>query len=420
MKCYKVTGGAPLSGEISVHGSKNAALPILAATVINSGKSIIHNCPDLSDVRNAFEILTLLGCTVKRNGRDVTVDSSNFSPRDIPYEIMRQTRSSSLFAGALLARGKRALISGSGGCCIGRRPINLHLKAFCEMGAEIFSSDEGILCVADALRGTRIFLDFPSVGATENIMIASSLTPATTVIYNAACEPEIINLADYLRSVGVVIEGDGTGEIHIKGTCTPKNGEVNVSGDRIVASTYITAVACSGGRIRLNSVDPGHLSSVIATYRKMGMKISAREDTIDVFKDTKLINLPSIITSPYPGFPTDCQPLIVAAMATSYGIGIVNERIFENRLGHCERLCRMGANIETSGRCAVVRGVHTLIGADVSSSDLRCGAALVCAALGAEGESTVSNIRYIDRGYENLCDSLKILGAKIEGTERNE
>ncbi|MBE7050348.1 MAG: UDP-N-acetylglucosamine 1-carboxyvinyltransferase [Ruminococcaceae bacterium] len=420
MKHYKITGGNLLSGEISVHGSKNAALPILAATVINNGKSIIHNCPNLSDVRNMLEILNLLGCRAEFVGRDVIVDSSGFSPKDIPYDIMKQTRSSSLFAGALLARGKRALISGSGGCCIGRRPIDLHLRAFGEMGADIIPTGDGILCVADCLRGSKIILDFPSVGATENIMIAASLTPSTTVIYNAAKEPEIVNLADYLRSVGVIIKGDGTGEIHIKGTCTPKDGEVEVVGDRIVAATYLTAVACSGGSIKIKSIDPGHLSSVIASYRKMGMSIGVDGDEIEVSRQTRLVNLPNIITSPYPGFPTDCQPLIVAAMTTSYGIGIVNERIFENRLGHCERLRRMGANIETTGRCAVVRGVYSLSGADVSSCDLRCGAALVCAALGAKGESVVSNISYIDRGYENLCDSLKILGAKIERIELNE
>lgn len=417
MKRYKIKGGNPLSGEISVHGSKNAVLPILAATVVNGGKSVIHNCPDLSDVRNMLEILDLLGCKVRREGMDVIVDSSSFSPKDIPYDIMKQTRSSSLFAGALLARSKRALISGSGGCCIGRRPINLHLKAFCEMGGDIIPSNDGILCVADCLRGGKIFLDFPSVGATENIMIASSLTPSKTVIQNAAREPEIINLADYLRSVGVSVKGDGTGEIHIKGTCTPKDGEVDIIGDRIVAATYLTAVACSGGNIKIKDADPAHFSSVIASYRKMGMNINISDDGIEASRPDRLINLPCIKTSPYPGFPTDCQPLITAAMTTSYGIGIVMERIFENRLGHCERLCLMGADIETFGRCAVIKGVHKLHGADVSSGDLRCGASLVCASLGAEGESMVSNIGYIERGYENLCDSLKSLGAKIERIE---
>ena len=414
MKCYKIYGGKPLCGEISVHGSKNAALPILAATVINGGKSTIHNCPRLSDVSSALEILSLLGCKVKRDKNDIYVDSSGFVPREIPLEIMKQTRSSSLFAGALLARGKSAFIAGSGGCCIGKRPINLHLDAFSEMGAEISFFPNGILCKARNLRGAKIVLDFPSVGATENSMIAASLTPDLTIIQNAAREPEIVNLADYLRSVGVSIKGDGTQEIHIRGTCTPKDGEVCVIPDRIVATTYATAVACAGGKVKISSVIPGHLSNVISAYRRMGLSIDCQSDCLDVQKSGRLINLPHIFASPYPGFPTDCQPLVMAAMATAYGIGIVSEGIFENRFGHCSRLGKMGADIETRGKNAVVRGVLSLHGADVDACDLRCGAALVCASLGAEGESMVSKVRYIDRGYENLCDSLKILGAEIE------
>ena len=414
MSHYKIEGGTPLYGSISVHGSKNAALPILVATILNGGKSKIHNFPHLSDVESILYILQLLGCRVVSDGSDVTIDSSGFSSKDIPLSYMQQTRSSSLFAGALLARTGRVFVAGSGGCSIGKRPIDLHLKAFKALGSDVSFQPDGVLCKAKHIFPCKIHLDFPSVGATENILLASSLSPTVTVITNGAKEPEIQNLADYLRSIGVSVKGDGTSEIQIQGTNHPKDGEVTIIPDRIVATTYASAVSCAGGRVNVDGISPSLISSVLAAYRKMGMNVVLRKNGFLIEKTNRCINLPHISTGPYPEFPTDCQPLMVASMATSYGFGLVREKIFENRLTHCERLMKMGANIEVSGRTAFVRGVMSLRGAFVDAPDLRSGAALTTAALGAQGTTHLSNIHYIDRGYENLCFDLKSLGAKIE------
>lgn len=417
MSHYKIKGGTSLSGSIRVHGCKNAALPILAATILNGGKSTIHNCPHLSDVESIINILKTLGCQVSRNGNDVIVDSSIFSGRDLPASVMRETRGSSLFAGALLARTGRAFIAGSGGCSIGKRPIDLHLKAFKELGADVSFRPDGILCRALHIHPCKINLDFPSVGATENIMLSTALSPSPTIITNAAKEPEIQNLADYLRSIGVHIKGDGTSEIYIKGTTCPKNGEATVIPDRIVAATYVSALSCAGGKIEVNGISPGLISPVLAIYRRMGIKVSTLKDGFSVERVSRCINLPHISTGPYPQFPTDCQPLVIASMATAYGFGSVREKIFENRFCHCQRLSAMGADIEVSGRIALVRGVCSLKGAYVDACDLRSGASLTAAALGADGDTYISQIKYIDRGYENLCSDLNSLGAKIERIE---
>ncbi len=417
MSHYKIEGGTPLNGRIKVHGCKNAALPILAATILNGGKSTIHNCPHLSDVESIIKILKILGCKVETNGSDVIVDSSAFSGHDIPISIMRETRSSSLFAGALLARTGRAFISGSGGCCIGKRPIDLHLKAFKALGSDISFRPDGILCRASHLYPCKINLDFPSVGATENIMLATALSPSATVIINAAKEPEIKNLADYLRSIGVCVKGDGTSEIYIKGTSCPKHGEVTVIPDRIVAATYVSAVCSAGGKVEVEDISPNLLSPVLAIYRRMGMTVTPSKNSFGIEKTCRCINLPHISTGPYPQFPTDCQPLVVASMATAYGFGSVREKIFENRLSHCQRLSEMGADIEVNGRIALIRGVHSLKGTVIDAPDLRSGASLTAAALGAEGDTYISHIHYIDRGYEDLCSDLNSLGAKIERIE---
>ena len=414
MNRYKIEGGYPLRGKTEVCGAKNAALPILAATIINGRKSIIHNCPDLSDITSIIEILKYLGCKVERRGKDVTVDSSTFISRTIPHFAMKQTRSSTIFAGALLARNGYAFIPGSGGCHIGARPIDLHLKGFKALGADITFQPDGIVCRAKHLRACRIELDFPSVGATENLMIASSLTPGTTIITNAAMEPEIVNLAQYLRSVGAHIKGDGTSEIHIKGTLSPKDAEVTVIPDRIVASTYASAVASAGGSVEICGISPGLLSPFLAVMRRMGMSINCTKNGFTICKNSGLVNLPYVCTGPYPLFPTDCQPMLVAAMTTAYGFGAVREKIFENRFGHCARLNDMGANVTVRGRTALIRGVPKLKGANVDACDLRCGAALTVAALGAGGTTYISNTHYIDRGYENLVRELSKIGAKAE------
>lgn len=417
MNRYKIEGGNKLSGNIDIHGAKNAALPILAATVINSGKSVIHNCPDLSDIQSTIEILELLGCRVSREGKTVTVDSSNLYLCDIPKGIMSKTRSSTMFAGALAARCKKAYIAGHGGCQIGLRPIDIHLEAFKTMGMDILETSEGVVCLAHNMKPCTVCLKFPSVGATENVMLASSLTQGCTTIINAAMEPEIVNLASYLRSIGVKITGDGTPKISIWGTLSPKDGTVCVIADRIVASTYAAAALISGGEVSLSGVIPRHLSSFIAVLRKMGAEVKCTSDTISVKSNKDLINIPYISTAPHPGFPTDAQPVLISLMVLAKGCGIVREQIFENRFGHCHRLIKMGADIDIQKSFACIKGVKSLKGTEVDACDLRCGAALCIAALAAEGTSVITNTHYIDRGYENLCEGLKALGANAERIE---
>lgn len=417
MNRYKIEGGHRLCGSIDIHGAKNAALPVLAATIINSGKSVIHNCPDLSDIQSTIEILEILGCKVEFDGRELMVDSSCFSPCDIPQCVMSKTRSSTVFAGALAARCKKAYIAGSGGCQIGTRPIDIHLSAFKTMGMEILETRDAVICSAYHMNPCTVVLSFPSVGATENVMLASSLTPGCTTIMNAAMEPEIINLADYLRSIGVGVTGDGTPRICIYGTSEPTTGEVTIIPDRIVASTYAAAALISGGEVTLNNVMTSHFSPFIAVMRQMGASIVCKRDSLTVKSIGRLNNVPYISTAPYPGFATDAQPLLAALMTLSAGTGIIRERIFENRLSHCREFVSMGANIDINGNFACIKGTDRLTGTTLTASDLRCGAALCLAALGAEGTSYISGIHYIDRGYECLCDGLSALGAVAERIE---
>ena len=414
MSRYIIEGGNKLSGSIDVHGAKNAALPILAACVINSGKSVIHNCPDLSDIQNTIEILKLLGCSVIRNDKTVTVDSSSLVHCNIPREIMIKTRSSTIFAGALAARCRKTFIAGHGGCQIGSRPIDIHLDAFRKMGMEIIEDTNGVTCLAHKLKGACVDLRFPSVGATENIMLAASLIPKKTTIINAAKEPEIINLADYLRSIGVKISGDGTEIISIIGTTNPNDAEVTIIPDRIVASTYLAAAVATKSCITITNINPRHLSSFIAVLRRMGASVLLKSNCLTIYPSDDIKNIPYISTAPYPGFATDSQALLAAVMSVSDGLGIIRESIFENRFAHCKELEKMGADINTHKGFAFIRGVEKLKGTELEASDLRCGAALCVAALCADGTSGISNVHYIDRGYENLCHSLRNLGAKIE------
>ncbi len=417
MKCYRIEGGSKLSGTVRVHGAKNAALPILAATIINRGKNVIHNCPDLTDISSIISILQMLGCKTEHNGNTLTVDSSGFNSCDIPLEAMKETRSSTLFAGALIARCHRAFISGSGGCCIGKRPIDIHLAGFREMGIDVSCCNDGVLCEGKPEGFSSIHLPFPSVGATENLMLAASVNTSPTVIMNAAKEPEIENLAYFLRSLGVSVSGVGTDRIIIKGTNEFKDGEVTIFPDRIVAATYIASVACAGGSIRIENVIPKHLSTVIALYRRMGLSINCENNYLNVQKSERCRNQAYVSTEVFPGIPTDCQPLLIASMATASGVGVIREKIFENRFSHCGILNTMGADICIKGLTATVTGVECLSGADVCASDLRCGAAICAAALGAEGVTHIRRIEYIERGYENLCADLSRIGASIERIE---
>jgi len=408
-----VNGGKPLSGTVSVHGAKNAVLPILAATVMAEGKHTIHNCPALSDVETTAEILKELGATVTRCGDSLIVDTGGEMKSYIPERLMRKLRSSIIFMGAVLARKKCAKISAPGGCELGPRPIDLHIKALRELGAKIEEEHGYLICTADDLKGAHIHLDIPSVGATENIMLAACCARGTTVISNAAREPEIEDLASYLCAMGAKISGAGTSTITIEGNSPLRPAEHKVMPDRIVAATYLCAAAATGGNITVTDVCTEHLCAVLAVLSDCGCKIIKEKDRV-MLSAPEIIKSPgSIKTMPYPGFPTDAQSLFLAMLAKSEGTTLITETIFESRFKAAGELLRMGAKISVDSRVAVVKGMEKLSGACVTAQDLRGGAALVVAALAAEGRTEINSPEFIYRGYENLEKNLKTLGADI-------
>lgn len=418
MSVLVVTGRQRLTGEIVVDGSKNAVLPILAATILNSGLNVIRNCPKLRDVDVAIQILKTLGCKVSMEGNTVVVDSSTLNRTEIPEALVVEMRSSIFFLGPMLARCKKVSIGYPGGCEIGPRPIDLHIKALSSLGAKIDSQHGVIYCEAERLKGCDIQLDLPSVGATENMMLAAVFAEGDTYIRNAAKEPEIVDLQNFLIGLGVEISGAGTSVIRITGTGTlNKNAEHIVISDRIVAGTYMIASAITGGEILLKNVVPEHLNSIIYNLRETGCRIKVDRNTIRVLGTTRPRAIDAIRTLPYPGFPTDMQAQMVALLSVSRGTSIIVETIFENRYKHVEELLRMGAKIKLEGRLAVIRGVKQLTGASVAARDLRGGAALVLAGLAAEGETIIHGVKHIDRGYENIEGKLAQVGALIKRIE---
>lgn len=409
-----IEGGKTLEGEARVHGAKNAVLPILAATVLNSGENIIHGCPDLKDVRSSINILRHLGCSVHRDGDTLTVNSAGAANCEIQEELMHEMRSSVIFLGAILARFGRAVTSLPGGCELGPRPIDLHLKAFRQMGIAIEEEHGYIKCHCDKITPAAIHLDFPSVGATENIMLAASLTEGTTVITNAAKEPEIVDLQDYLNCMGARVNGAGTSVIQIDGVKRLGSAEHTVIPDRIVAATYLSCGAAAGGTIELTNVIPAHMEAVLSVAEQYGAKLYVSQNRIVQVAPERLSPVKMIRTQPHPGFPTDAQSPLMAALTLARGTSIFVENIFESRYKHVYELCRMGADITVDGRLAVVRGVGALSGANVCAMDLRGGAALVVAGLAAQGRTTISDVYHIDRGYENLEETLLGIGATIK------
>ena len=416
-----ISGMNPLNGSVELQGSKNSALPILAAAAAVDGISIIHNCPDLSDVDAAMKILDFIGCKTKREGHTVIVDSSGANASRIPERLMKEMRSSILFLGALLARFGCGCVSAPGGCEIGLRPIDLHLSAFRSMGAVIEDNGGLLECSAPlGLKGAALSLAFPSVGATENIMLASLGADGETVITNAAREPEIIDLARFLSSCGAEIIGAGESVIRIKGKAKLHGCEHRIIPDRIVASTYIACTASAGGKIAVKGVDCAHLSPVIPAFEAAGCIIHQSEKELTVKAPKKISRIKSLRTMPYPGFPTDSQAIVTAMLARSEGTSVIIEKIFENRFRHVPELIKMGADIRVEDGCvAVIEGVERLSGARVGACDLRGGCALAVAALGAEGETVIENIHHIDRGCESLESRLRELGADAKRIKTN-
>lgn len=410
-----VTGRQKLSGEAYVQGAKNSSLPILAATILTKGESVIFNCPNLSDIDASSRILRYLGCKVERSDHTIVVKSDDVCKFDIPDELMRKTRSSIVFLGAVLARTGRARLSFPGGCEIGLRPIDMHLKALRELGAEIKEKHGYLDCSAPyGLKGTKISLSFPSVGATEDIMIAACLASGTTTITNAAREPEIVDLADYLNKCGAKIYGAGEGVVMIDGVSSLNGTSHTIIPDRIVAATLMACAASTGSHIMLRGVICSQLESVIPVFEETGCIVKYKDGDMEFVAPKRLGTMKIVRTMPYPGFPTDAQAPLLAAACVADGTSVFVENIFENRYRHTSELVRMGAKIKTEGKIAVVEGVPSLYGASVEATDLRGAAALVVAGLCAESDTEISGIKYLERGYENFEIVLSSLGADIK------
>jgi UDP-N-acetylglucosamine 1-carboxyvinyltransferase len=408
-----VTGGRRLSGAVDIGGAKNSALKLMAAALLAEGRSVIRNVPDISDCRTMAEVLERLGAGVERHDHELAIDASNALAIETPYELVRRMRASILVLGPLLARTGRSRVAMPGGCNIGRRGIDLHVRGLEQMGAT-FSYDHGYL-VAETngpLRGAVIALDFPSVGATENLLMAAVAARGTTVIENAAREPEIQDLADFLTSMGARIEGIGTPTVEVEGVESFRPTEHTVIPDRIEAGTFAVAACITGGDVLLRGARADHLDLPFAKLAESGARIEIQDTGIRVSMDARP-TAADLVTLPYPGFPTDLQPPIMAMLATAEGTSILTENVFESRFMFVDELNRMGADIRTEGHHAVVRGVPRLQSAPVRSLDLRAGAALIVAALGAEGTTEITDVGHVDRGYEDIDGKLAGLGAEL-------
>ena len=411
---YIIRGGRMIEGEFTPNGAKNAALPILAASVMTGDENVFCRCPQISDVKVMVEIISALGCDIKEDGSMIAVNSRGVTCCEVPEELMRKMRSSVFMAGPLLARCGRAVISTPGGCAIGSRPINLHVKAFAEMGAHVECRGNSFVLTAGRLEGTDIVLDYPSVGATENVMMAATAARGTTIIHNAAREPEIADLQNYLNCCGAEIYGAGTSKIVIKGPSKLHGACYEIIADRIEAGTYLMAAACTGGTIELRNLNPAWLKNCCRILRFAGCDIRKYDDAIELRAPERLYSIGKIRTSPYPGFPTDMQPQLTAIMSGAIGETHVEETVFENRYGFIKELLKMGADIEIFRGIAIIKGNEKIKGAHVNAGDLRGGAALVLAGLMSDGETAIRNIEYIERGYSCFHRELRRMGADID------
>ena len=410
-----INGAKKLNGKIQMHGAKNSTLPLMAASLICGGECVFHNCPDLSDVDTAIKILRHLGCGAKREGSSVIINPITAKYYDIPDNLMREMRSSIIFLGAIVSLFGKGVLSLPGGCELGPRPIDLHLSALRKMGVEI-QEDHGCLncTVPNGINGAQINLLFPSVGATENVIIAAAVSKGRTVISNAAREPEICDLADFLNSCGAKIYGAGSSTIEIEGVKHLTGCEHTVIPDRIAAATYLAAAAATGGTLTVGNIVAEHLAPVVPPLEESGCTLEFYNNEVKITAPKRLKRIKSVRTMPYPGFPTDAQPPIMAMAALADGTSIFVENIFESRYKHVGELLRLGANIKVEGRVAIVEGVKNLSGASVEATDLRGGAAMVVAGLAAYGTTYVTGLHHLDRGYENIEKNFISLGADIK------
>ncbi|QDP41646.1 UDP-N-acetylglucosamine 1-carboxyvinyltransferase [Radiobacillus deserti] len=410
-----VRGGRQLSGTVKVEGAKNAVLPVIAASMIASeGKSVLHEVPALADVFTIKEVLSHMNADVSFKDNTVTVDASKPLKTEAPFEYVRKMRASVLVLGPLLARYGHAKVAMPGGCAIGSRPIDLHLKGFEAMGANVHVGNGFVEVQADGrLQGAKIYLDVPSVGATENIMMAAALADGKTIIENSAKEPEIVDLANFLNKMGAKVVGAGTETIRIEGVERLHGVEHTIIPDRIEAGTFMVAAAITGGNILVKGAELEHLRSLVSKMEEMGVKIKEEEDGLRVI-GPKRLKATDIKTLPHPGFPTDMQSQMMALMLNAHGTSVITETVFENRFMHVEEFRRMNAKLKIEGRSVIVEGPTTLQGAEVAATDLRAGAALILAGLTAEGYTRVTELIHIDRGYVNLAEKLASLGADIE------
>ncbi|MDD3393112.1 MAG: UDP-N-acetylglucosamine 1-carboxyvinyltransferase [Anaerotignum sp.] len=413
MGYYLVEGGKPIGGEFAVRGSKNAALPILAATLLAEDEVVLENCPMIRDFYLTLDILRALGCRVELTGRTAVIDTRQIHDVKIREETVQKMRSSILFLGALLGREKRAVLGHPGGCAIGKRPIDIHLSAFEKMGVEIQEEEGLFYCSAPHILGYQIYLKYPSVGATENILLLAVKAEGVTVIHNAAREPEIVALVRFLRACGAEIYGEGTPSIMIEGVKSLHGAYFSIPFDRIEAGTFLCASAMTGGELCLSGVEKDDMETTIDVLEKTGCRLTFASDRLWMKPPKKLKSDFSLTTGPFPGFPTDMQPLIMSLLTLAKGTCMISETVFEARFRHAEELCRMGADITIADRVAQIKGCEGLIGAEVFGTDLRGGAALLIAALAAEGKSVIHGAEYVERGYEKIEHAFSFLGGSV-------
>ena len=420
MQSILVTGGNSLAGSVTVSGAKNSGLKLMAAALLAPGVTTISNMPDIADVETMSEVIGGLGAKVSRDGDKLVIDATNIDSFEAPYEMVAKMRASIIVLGPLLGRLGRARVAMPGGCNIGSRKIDLHLRGLAQLGVEITSGHGFIEAAAPyGMRGATIILDFPSVGATENLLMAGAAAKGTTVIENAAREPEIQDLIAMLNSMGAKIEGSGTSTVIIEGVSSFHPTTHAVVGDRIEAGTFLAAGALCGGPVTVNGVNPEHLELVLAKIRAAGAEVTTGPDSVTVSRTTPL-HAVDVATLPYPGFPTDMQPQFMTLMAVAEGTCVITENVFESRFMFADEVGRMGADIAIEGHRALVKGVRGLSGAPVKSPDLRGGAALVLAGLIADGQTVVGDIHHILRGYEAFVPKLAALGANVELIETEE